>query len=384
MRVVIATESYWPNIDGGALAQRRLARELSSRGHEVSVIAPGRSFRNYVEKDDGTAIYRMRAVTFPLYKDYKVSTFPFNQVRKRLAALRPDVVHVHNPYAIGRAALSVARKARIPVVGSNHIMPENLFQAVSSARFAYDFLRDAGWKFITDFYNQCDVTISPTETARRLLVDNGLAGESAVVSNGVDLSTFRPGLDSVSLRQRHGIPGVPTVLYTGRLSGEKQLEVLLDAVPSVIDSVDAHFVVCGSGRERARLEEYAAEKGLARDVTFTGFIPDADFPKTYSMASVFAMPSEAELQSVSTLEACASGLPVVAADCGALPELVKNGRNGFLFPRHDSDALAERLVSVLKSNARQRRMGRESLRVARPHEMARVVKKFERVYEKAS
>ena len=105
MKILLVTESYWPNADGGALFERRLVKGLIGKGHEVSVWAPAKNFRNYIENDDGYSIHREMAVTLPVNKKYKVSLLPAMHTRRIFDQVKPDVIHIHNPALLGRTAM---------------------------------------------------------------------------------------------------------------------------------------------------------------------------------------------------------------------------------------------------------------------------------------
>ncbi len=382
MRIILGSESYYPNVDGGAVAERRLAWGQSKLGHSVIVFAPSfKGMVNYTEQDGPTTIYRPKAVTFPLYKEYKATIFPYGYIEGSAAKFRPDIIHIHNPYPIGYGLLKFARRNRIPVVGSNHLMPENFFMTVRKFNFLYRPLRRLGWKFITGFYNKCQAVISPSKTAIRLLKEGGLRKPGYPLSNGVDTRRFRPGLDGSYIRRIYGIhPRWPVVLYSGRLGGEKSLDVLLRAFAIISRKVKASLVMSGSGPDAATLKALAISLGISSRTHFVGFVPDRDFPNLYAIAHLFAIPSTAELQSIVTLEALASGLPVVAADSNALPELVHHGKNGFLHTPFQPAEMAVYIRRILESPALRRRMGAESRRIVAPHDYPMVFKKFERLY----
>ena len=192
-------------------------------------------------------------------------------------------------------------------------------------------LFDVGfYGYLTAFANRCDRVTAPTATALLLLRDHGLRAPSQVVSNGVDLDVYSPGAGDESLRSRYALPaGRPLILSVGRLSPEKRVEVLIEALAAQ-DVADTVLALAGSGPDEGRLRDLAARRGVAERVRFLGFIPGTDLPGLYRLADVFAIASEAELQSLVTMEAMASGLPVVAVNAGALGELVHAGENGFL------------------------------------------------------
>jgi len=143
----------------------------------------------------------------------------------------------------------------------------------------------------------------------------------------------------------------------------------------------AELLLCGRGVHAAALRSLGEKLGLAGSIRFGGFVPDEDLPSIYQSAAVFVMPSPVELQSIATLEAMASGLPIIAADVMALPELVKEGENGFLFPPGDAEALADLLVTLLSNPAAAARMAEASRDIAERHRIDLTLAAFESVYE---
>jgi glycosyltransferase involved in cell wall biosynthesis len=123
--------------------------------------------------------------------------------------------------------------------------------------------------------------------------------------------------------------------------------------------------------------------GLSENVTFTGFLEDDVFPDIYALADVFVIPSESELQSIVTLEALASGLPVIAACKDALPELVENPGNGFLFEPGNTRELAEKIIAILSSSDLKTSMGKRSLEIVQDHSVESTAAKFETLYKEA-
>jgi glycosyltransferase involved in cell wall biosynthesis len=144
------------------------------------------------------------------------------------------------------------------------------------------------------------------------------------------------------------------------------------------------LVLAGTGPDAGRLRALAARLGVADRVRFPGFVPGADLPGLYRLADVFAIASRAELQSLVTMEAMASGLPVVAVDAGALGELVHQGENGFLIrPRRRAEeaaAVADSLDLLCGDAALRWRMSKASLRIIGKHDRHRVLARWESIY----
>ncbi|MHA2281197.1 MAG: glycosyltransferase [Promethearchaeota archaeon] len=380
MKILLATESYYPNVDGGAVARRTLAIRLKEKGHDVAVVAPGDKPKNYKEVIDDIRVFRVKGRTLPLYPDYKFSLFPLWEVKRIIKEFQPDVIDLNTPYQIGMSALACAKKMKIPTIGTIHVQPENMLMSVQKAKFMFNLLENLAWFYIISFFNRCDFVTSPTQTAIDLMRSHGLKSSARPISSGIDLNVFKPDNNGDNLKSKFSIPDKPIVLYTGRISGEKRLDVLVRAMPRVLDSIDAHFVICGSGREKENLQNMTKIMGVSDNVTFTGFLSNEDFPHIYGLADLFVIPSESELQSIVTLEALASGLPVVAADKHALPELVNDTSNGFLVKAGDSGAFSGKIVEILSDSDMKEGMGQESLRIIKQHSVKNTILQFERLY----
>jgi glycosyltransferase involved in cell wall biosynthesis len=213
----------------------------------------------------------------------------------------------------------------------------------------------------------------------RLLCRHGLTAPSQAVSNGVDLDRFSPGPADEALRSAYRVPpGRPVVLSVGRLSPEKRADVLIAAVARL--GRGPVLVLAGSGPDERRLRSLARHYGVADRVLFTGFVPDADLPGLYRLADVFAIASQAELQSLVTMAAMACGLPVVAVDAGALAELVHAGENGFLARPGDAAQFADCLDLACRDAALRARMSRASARIIAGHDRHRLLDRWESIY----
>jgi glycosyltransferase involved in cell wall biosynthesis/gas vesicle protein len=218
-----------------------------------------------------------------------------------------------------------------------------------------------------------DAVTTPTRRAAELLsAATGIQGIHAI-SCGIDASRFANS-SPTSNKQ-------PRILFLGRLDYEKHIHNLLKAVAKLPKELNTIVELVGKGGEQATLEKLATELGIRDQVIFFGHISEEELPKAYERCTVFAMPSIAELQSIATMEAMASGRPVVAADAMALPHLVHDGDNGYLFPPDDVDAFADRLKRVLTADeAELERLSENSLYLIQAHDIQRTLTIFEDLY----
>jgi glycosyltransferase involved in cell wall biosynthesis len=385
MKALLVSDSYWPNADGAALFERRLVLGLISLGWTMSVWAAGSKFKSFEENDGPYLIHRESAVTFWANRKYKISFFPFFRARNIIRTERPEIIHIHNCYLMGLSTMFWARYYRIPVVATNHFMPENALLNLNLPDFLYRPAERIIWAFLVAFHNRATLVTSPTPTAIQLLDNHGLRVKSFAITNGIDIDVFHPAARQERLRSKLGIPNNrPVILYVGRVDGEKRLDLLVAALPMVLKQTSAQLVIAGYGKAMDALKQQARSLGIADHVTFTGYLQEEDKPHLYNEATLFVISSPAELQSIVTLEAMASGLPIIATDVAALKELCHDGKNGFLFPENDVPSLAAKMITILTDNILAARLGKESMRiVSESHTTQVTFDEYNRVYQNA-
>ena len=384
MKIVIASDLHYPTINGVATFSRNLAKGLADRGHEVVVIAPSQTGKRYKEVDGNYVIVRTDSVPFPFYQNFRISLTPGREVKKILQDFDPDVIHIQMLLGIGQAAMKYGNKFGIPIVSTNHAMPENL---MDNLRLLAPVSRPINYMlkaYGARFHSKADYITMPTQSAIDMFNVDKITTPMGAVSNGIDLSRFTPGVVDKTLYTHFSIPeNEPIISYIGRLDAEKHLPVLMRAfmrVKSVMPHV--HLLIVGDGTDRPVLEGMAHEFGVVNDVTFTGRVSDEELSELHKVGTVFCMPSPAELQSIATLEAMASGQPIVAVDAGALGELCQHERNGYLTEQDDDEMIAKGLVAILEDAALRQEMSQQSLAIAKTHNLQTTLSQFETIYER--
>lgn len=379
MRIGLVTDFYYPWIAGPSAAIRTLADGLSRRGHQVYLLAPSPTGSAYQEVEQRVEITRAQTRQVPFGYQLRAA-LPPTAVGAWLESARPDVVHIHHPFPLSARAVYCSQRAGIPVVATNHTIPSCSLWGIRGWGPAYSLAHSAFARWIVALLNRCDAAATPTATAARLLAELGYGGPVEVISNGLDTRAFRPGPPNRALAASLGFDERPIVLYTGRLDAEKDMATWLRAAARVASVADVQFGVGGEGTDRARLQELANSLGIGERTRFFGYVRLEDLPHLYRLASLYFITSAVELQSITTLEAAATGLPVVAARSAALPELVRPGGNGFLVePGADAEAAAA-ISRILADNQTRANMARESRAVALGHDSERTVDRYEALY----
>lgn len=387
MRILIGSDTYYPQIDGTSYFTQRLAAGLGARGHEVSVLCPADPALAAIRGHENTVpVHTVPSLKTPFHPTQRVClpAAVRRQAAKVVRMVRPDVIHVQGHFPICRTLMLIARDLSIPVVATNHFMPENLVPYYLFPRWARASVRSWAWRDVARCFAYPQVVTTPTEIAAEVLRTHGIDRPVRVISGGVDIRRFSPDHGGrAAARAKLGLPDKPTILYVGRLSADKAVTDLIDALPEVGRALDAHLVIVGRGVKMAALKRRCQEVHVADRTHFLGFIPNDDIVAVYLAADVFCMPGRAELQSLATLEALSCGLPTVAAHATALPHLVTDNVNGFLYPPGDIGQLARCLRQVLESPAASTEMGRASREIALAHDADLTIAQYEETYREA-
>ncbi|MFC8410620.1 glycosyltransferase [Arthrobacter sp. NPDC057259] len=383
LTILIAAETYPPDVNGAAQFGYRLAKGMTGRGHDVHVLAtrPSKG-KSYSEFRDEATVHRVRSHSVPTHESFRI-TFPW-EIKKEIALLfdrvKPDVVHIQSHYMIGEHVLYEAVRRGVRIVATNHFMPENLNPFLPFPQWFKDIVGRVSWRDMGKVMGQADVVTTPTPLAAKAMHDHAFLRKVLPLSNGIDAAAYelKPG-------EEVPVNASPTVLFVGRLAEEKHIDVLIDAISKTPAHLDVHLQVVGGGEVRPALEAQVKRLGLGDRVRFLGLASDEELRRAYLGADLFCMPGTAELQSLVTLEAMSASTPVVLADAMALPHLVRDGENGYLFTPNDSDDLAAKITAVLSLPADERAaMGKVSRNMVENHSIERTLQTFEDIYRGAS
>ena len=303
-------------------------------------------------------------------------------VNRAFNDFRPDIVHIQDHYPLCRTVVAAARRRGLPLAGTNHFLPENITHYLKMPQWMEPWLEKVAWWTMLELYNRLNVATTPTETAAKILRSQSIHIPVHAISCGVDGTRFRPDptVDRAAMRRRYGLdPNRHVFLFVGRVDQEKRLDVLLRAL-ALLKRDDIQVGITGRGRYFAEVQRMARQLNLGDRVVFTGYVPADDLPGLLNSVDIFAMPSEAELQSIATLESMSCGRPVLAANARALPELVKDGVNGYLFTPGDPADAARRMAQLVDERDRWPAMGRASLAAVAPHSLENTLCRYEELY----
>jgi glycosyltransferase involved in cell wall biosynthesis len=320
MRIALFTETFVPKIDGIVTTLCETIRQLKVLGHEVLVVAPDGGVSDF----EGARILGMKARSFPMYPELRLA-LPRASLRAAIREFNPDLIHVADPALLGIAGLYYSGgkeggAMRLPLVVSYHTdLPAYLHY------YKLGFLESRIWQILRVRHNRATLNLCTSHAMFEELVQHGIE-RVAFWPGGVDTTRFCPARRSAAMKERltDGHQESPLLLYVGRLSPEKGLERLkpmLEALPG------ARLALVGDGPHHKPLHQHFA----GMPVVMPGFLRGDELAAAYASADVFVMPSRTETLGLVVLEAMSSGLPVVAARAGGIPEMIEDGISGCLF-----------------------------------------------------
>ncbi|NLG83640.1 MAG: glycosyltransferase family 4 protein [Firmicutes bacterium] len=384
LRVAFFVDNFYPQFNGVLTSYMNTVRELVRRGHEVFIVAPKiASRKRYDPKDFPYPLLYRRGIPAFFYPDFRL-TPPFSLTSllhiRRFAA---DIIHFHSPLTVAMQGIATARLLGIPLIGTFHtFFAEREYLRVVGLE-DWDWLVRAGWWYNNLFYNACAVVVSPSRWTAEELRLHGVRSRIEVIPNGIEFSRY------AAFSPRGSLPvylpeGAEIVLYVGRVSREKCLEVLIEAMRHlVVARPQAHLVIVGDGPARDELMALVRAYGLETKVTFTGFIRNEELLSSglLGRAKVFATPSTSENQPMTILEAMIFGLPIVGVAARGVPELIAD--NGFVCPPGEAKTMAEAIGRILADEGLRAKMGAASRRMVQEYSIEKTTEKLINVYREA-
>lgn len=323
LHIALVTETWRPEINGVAMTLGRLTDGLRQRGHRFTLVRPRQHAEDIPASETSLTEILVGGCPLPGYRGLRFGLPSKARLLDAWYSDRPDIIQVATEGPLGASAIAAARALDIPVASEFH-----------TNFHAYSHHYGLGWfeglvsAHLRRLHNKSAVTLAPTFAVANELKASGYHSVR-VVSRGVDTQLFNPARRSDTLRASawNVDGGQLVVAYVGRLAAEKNLLLVTKAFAAIrAVRPDARLLFVGDGPMRRVLER--------RDETyiFAGMRRDEDLAAHYASADLFLFPSLTETFGNVTTEALASGLGVVAYDCAAAGELIRNGDNGRIVP----------------------------------------------------
>ncbi|MFV0414321.1 MAG: glycosyltransferase [Oscillospiraceae bacterium] len=334
MRIAIFAETYYPFISGVVTHIQTLKEGLEAEGHEVLIVTLNpKSYRHYVK--DG--VLYCPAITLKKIYGYGIAN-PVNLKRLEIVRkFKPDIIHLHTEFSMGIFALFAAKQLKLPVVYTLHTMYDDYVFYLFPNKKISDMAKPAAHAFIKKVADKATEIIGPSKKVAEYLQRCGVTQPVHVIPNTVDTSSFMKKnvnkTDVETIKEKLGIaPEDVALCFVGRLGKEKSLDVLIDYFAAAVKgNKKFKLFIIGDGPEKQTLEEQVRALQVEDQVKLLGRIEHEVLPAYYHAFNLFSTASLSEMNSISLLEATASGLFAVnRLDCENLDQIV-SGKNGEVF-----------------------------------------------------
>ncbi len=335
MIIAYFSDQYWPSISGVSVSVDAFKKHLCLMGHRVIVFVPDYPDADgYDQIEDSQDVHRFQSHTIAFNDENRlVCRSEKRKIFALLDHLKPEIIHVHTEFALGKIATSYAKKRRIKLVMTAHTNWENIVEhyvPVIPAGIAHLCCR----LYMRYVYNKADMLVVPTSLMELLLGLYFVKSPIRVIPTGIDTCVFTGAGQHNSALQfdaYHVLEGKRFLFFAGRLGKEKNIPFLIDVFARLAPQYkDLMLVICGDGPAKSDLQAYAKSSGCADSILFPGYIERKRLHHFYRRAEVFVFASKVESQGMVVLEAMACGTPVVAIGKMGTREVMGGDTGGFM------------------------------------------------------
>lgn len=380
MRIMMFSHGYLPTLSGVTLVVQKIARAMVERGHEVIIITASERHLPYQSEDQGVQLVRVFGIPNAFWWEGPIPFISPWAIRKLADEFQPDIIHTHENGLLSNSLLMVRWEKRPAFISSCYSLPRYVSQYLPLGGLEFQFEKIL-WKLAVNNLNHFERVVFCTRTHERDFLEHGLRPPTTVISNGVNIHRYcpekQPGED---IEIRYKLPPGRRILSVGRLMKDKKLDLLIKAMRGVCNEHDAHLLVVGRGSERPKLKSLIHQLNLEPYIHLLGYVPEKDLPALYRACDLFAIPSLVEVQSLPALQAAVTGLPIVAANSAALPELVRNGENGILVYPLSPAELSQAILSIISNPEKTQAMGKVSLEIGQAHDEKLTFEAYDKFY----
>lgn len=345
MKIALFTETYLPYINGVVTHVKILKEGLEELGHEVLVVCADVDARHHYVRN---GVLHCPAKSFKRFYDYGLA-FPVSNSRLRLIQqFDPDIIHIHNEFGIGLSGAIIAKKLKKPLVYTLHTMYDDYLYYVAP-RPLIPFMKRTSHHYAKFLANQAAALTGPSKKVEEFFRECGVSKDVSVVPNPVELDQFEPSnIDPQkkhAFRAKYQIDDSTTLAcFCGRLGREKSVDVMLDYWAQTVKPEDnIKLLIIGEGPAHEELIEQSKKLGIDNMVIFTGKVMHDELPPYYASCDCYITTSLSDTNSISMLEAMATGLPVLHRYDPLNAGQVQPGVNGYIF--HDANEMYKELLA---------------------------------------
>jgi len=366
MKIAFITNTFYPELNGVVISILNSSDKLSKKGHKIKIFTRKHKEKPNLHKNIEINEYISTGL-LTKYPNFRIE-LPSLKFLRDLKDFDPDIIHVHTPTPFAFESLYFAKKNNKPIIGTYHTIAPD-FLKHSRVRFLdkLNFMKKLMWFYTNLFYNRCNLVTTPSEAMKKELIKNKVKNKIIALSNGIDLKLFK----------KTRFNKIPKILCVGRISYEKNIDVLVEAFKKLYKKgINSKLIIAGSGPDEKRIKRIC--RGY--NVEFFGPMDRKYLANLYSSCDIFATASTVETEGLVILEAMASGLPIVGVNRLAIPLIVEENKNGFIVEPFNSDEMSLKLEKLCNDINLRKKFGKESLKMVKKYSLDGVIKRLENIY----
>jgi len=356
-KILIASDNFLPRWDG---VTRFILEILTSfeKNFDVTLLAPDFGEINQTFRK---SLMKTKLIKIPVYNkkigDFQLAKPKLSKIKE--AVKSSDAVFVQTIGTIGYLTIKYAKKFKKPIFGYTHSLEWKLvIRSINPIFIVKQIIEKLAISIARNSYNKCDIIFVPYEYHIKELEKYGITARKKVVNLGVNTTAFNPKISKTKMKEELGLSNDFVIGYVGRIANEKDIPTLYRAFKKVQrDKTNVKLLIVGSGLK-------SLENRLRKDSSVI-LVGSTDNPeKYYAAMNIYVLPSLLETTSLTTLEAMATGLPVIVTPVGMLNDYINRDVNGLFFPRRNSDVLASKIIYLMENKDFANKLGKEARKTA--------------------
>ncbi len=344
MNIGMFTDAWLPTHDGTVTSIIKFRESLEKLGHKVFIFAPGDT-TGPSDYDDN--VFLFKAKTFKQYPDYKLAIAPSKWKTDMILENDIEILHNHGIAFMALKAMIGSNLTNIPCLLNFHTWVTEV-QEYYPVNLNEDLMVYLSWIYLRVLIERSDGVVTPSNAAMRELKEKcPKMRYTNVVAPGIDFNSFNPNVNGSGIREDLGLENSEVLIHVGRVSKEKNLELIFKALPTIKkEKPNVKLLVIGKGPAKEYYEQMAQQMGLQDTIKFTGFVADEVLPQYYAAGDTFVLASPFETLGIVMIEALAMGLPVAGLNYRVVPDIIKDGHNGHVFKNDPKDCATQILKTL--------------------------------------
>jgi glycosyltransferase involved in cell wall biosynthesis len=378
MRIAFFTNCYKPLINGVVTSIVYLKEAYEKKGHQIYIFAP--KVEDYIDQEKN--IFRYRSINLTNKVKYPIAIPLSFKAKKVITEFNPDLIHIHHPFVLSSVAIMYSKQLGIPKILTIHTQYDQYAYYV--APLPQKLTQEVIKKIVSNLADKTDCIVTPSESMKALIKNYGMKNRIEVIPNAIKLSTFREKneLECLKISKRFNLKeDEKIILFVGRVATEKSIDKIIKALGIIKKHgiSKTKLLIVGNGPARDELTHLVQALGVEEEVIFCGEVNYEEIRYYYKIADVFTMASASESFGIVTIEALASGLPVLAVKAPGAMDILTDGFDGLLTD-DNIEHFAKALEKIIRDPELRERLSKGALKTSAKYSINMISERMLNLY----